>query len=154
VGSVKLKTIPGDPITPDDESDVRVVANLSDVRCKAAQAYPCSGAALADYTGELQAALPLRITDKSINYFNQTEAQTMDLFAFPVTVPCAATADPTIGADCSLDTTIDALAPGAIREHARAIWQVGPIEIRDGGADGSAASDDFTTFARQGIFVP
>ena len=34
------------------------------------------------------------------------------------------------------------------------MWQLANIEVRDGGEDGSASSDDYTIFATQGIFVP
>ena len=36
----------------------------------------------------------------------------------------------------------------------RTIWQMGDVELRDGGADGVASTQDNTLFARQGIFVP
>jgi Tol biopolymer transport system component len=155
IGSVRFDVVPGNPATPADEADVRVVVDLTDVRCKSAQSYPCSGTALADYTGEVQVAASVRITDKGIDYFNRTEPMTTtDIFGFPIAVSCSATSDTSIGGSCSLDTTLDALAPGIIREGGRTIWQLEGIEVRDGGADGSAASDDYTIFARQGIFVP
>ena len=39
-------------------------------------------------------------------------------------------------------------------EGLRAIWQLGPVEVLDGGADGSASTTPNTPFLRQGIFVP
>jgi len=44
--------------------------------------------------------------------------------------------------------------PGAIREGKRSIWQMGQIQVSDGGADGQVGTTPNTTFARQGIFVP
>jgi hypothetical protein len=39
-------------------------------------------------------------------------------------------------------------------ETKRTIWQMGDVELRDGGPDGVASTQDNTRFARQGIFVP
>ena len=36
----------------------------------------------------------------------------------------------------------------------RAIWQLGQIDVLDGGPDGVASTNDNTVFARQGVFVP
>ena len=44
--------------------------------------------------------------------------------------------------------------PGLVVETKRTIWQMGDVELRDGGADGVASTQDNTLFARQGIFVP
>jgi hypothetical protein len=40
-------------------------------------------------------------------------------------------------------------------EGSRAIWQLGAVDVFDGGADGQASSTgDNTLFLRQGVFVP
>ncbi len=39
-------------------------------------------------------------------------------------------------------------------EGKRAIWELGQIEVSDGGSDGLASTEDNTVFARQGVFVP
>ena len=44
--------------------------------------------------------------------------------------------------------------PGVVAERARAIWELGQVEVRDGGPDGDADTPDNAVFARQGIFVP
>jgi hypothetical protein len=44
--------------------------------------------------------------------------------------------------------------PGAIRSGDRAIWELGPIEVYDGGADGDPNTGSNTLFARQGLFTP
>ena len=36
----------------------------------------------------------------------------------------------------------------------RAIWQLGQVQVLDGGADGVASTTPNTVFAEQGIFVP
>jgi hypothetical protein len=41
-----------------------------------------------------------------------------------------------------------------VAEGERAIWQLGQIQVRDGGADGVAATAGNTPFAVQGVFVP
>ena len=67
---------------------------------------------------------------------------------------CAATADPNLGSACGVDTTLDSITPGLLREGARAIWELGQIQIYDGGADGDAATDPNELFQVQGLFVP
>jgi hypothetical protein len=67
---------------------------------------------------------------------------------------CVSTGDATIGGDCALNTTLDALIPGVVAEGSRAIWQLGQVVVNDGGADGQAATAPNTTFAREGIFIP
>ena len=144
IGAVTYTTIVGNPSTQADEADVRLEVSLTDVRRKSD---------LEDYTGELQADATLRLTDK-YNGSSPIDPGTVSDLSFPFVVTCAATSDTTIGADCSLDTTADALVPGAVREGARAIWRLGQVEVRDGGADGQAATSPNTIFARQGIFIP
>ncbi len=68
---------------------------------------------------------------------------------------CTPVADPQEGSTCSATTTADALAPGTVKESRRTIWQLGRVELYDGGADGDAntpAGD--TLFATQGMFIP
>jgi hypothetical protein len=109
---------------------------------------------LADYDGELLAQVEQRITDRYSGN-SQTEAATTIDIPLQVSVPCAATADPASGGDCAINTTLDALLPGTVRENARAIWQLGRVEVLDGGSDGDAdTSADNTLFATQGVFVP
>jgi hypothetical protein len=59
-----------------------------------------------------------------------------------------------VGANCSLNTTADAVLPGAVRELKRTIWQLAALTIDDGGPDGVVATPDNTLFAKQGLFVP
>ena len=52
-------------------------------------------------------------------------------------------------------TTANAVLPGMVQSGKRAIWQIGQVEVLDGGSDGdvdTAAGN--TVFARQGVFVP
>src|SRR4051794_13947522 len=59
------------------------------------------------------------------------------------------------GSTCSMATTADSLVPGTIEEGNRSIWEIGQIEVEDGGPDGLASTGgDNTPFARQELFVP
>jgi hypothetical protein len=142
VGSVQYTVIAGAPGGVDD-SDVALAVSLTDVRTQGS---------LTDYTGEVQAASAVRITDRA-NGPSAAETGTGD-YDFPVTVPCAATASTTIGATCALTTTLDAVVPGAVPEGKRSIWALGRVQVNDGGADGQAATAPNGLFATQGVFVP
>ncbi len=143
-GAARLDVVMGDPLTPADEADVRMSVSLSDVRRRAG---------LGDYTGELRWTTAVQVTDRGDGP-GADEAGTGQQATFPVTVPCTATADPAIGATCSLATTFDAVVPGAIDEVKRSVWQLGEVEVRDGGSDGLAATEPNDLFARPGLFVP
>ena len=105
-----------------------------------------------DYTGQLQAMLPLRITDKH-NGPAGDEPATGDT-TFSVTIPCGATSDTTIGSSCSISTTANSVVPAAVVASARSIWQTSGIQVFDGGADGLASTAGNTLFADQAVFVP
>jgi hypothetical protein len=144
IGHLRADVVAGNPATSTDEADVSLNVDITDVRRKSDAA---------DYTGELQAVLPLRITDK-YNGYGGGSATAADL-EFPFTVPCTATAEDPPGASCAVSTTADSVVPGAVPEGKRSIWQLGQVEVFDGGADGLASTTaDNTLFAVQGIFVP
>jgi len=69
-------------------------------------------------------------------------------------VPCAPTADTSVGSTCFGSTTADALIPGVAREGTRAVWQLGQVTVADGGSDGIGSTEPNGTFAVQGVFVP
>ena len=148
VGQVRMEVMPGNPASPADEADLRLMASVTDVRNRGE---------LSDYTGDLQAIVMVRITDRfngccSTGGINP--ATTLDSpFAF--VIPCAATTDTTVGATCAVVTTAEAVVPGSISEGKRAIWELGQIHVVDGGEDGLVSTPaDNTLFLRQGIFVP
>ncbi len=143
-GFARVGTIVGNPATSADEADVSVTVSITDVR---------RAGDLTDYTGELQAVWPLRITDQ-FNGPTLADAATSSDAPLAFAVPCASTAAATIGSTCSLTTTADAVSPGTVREGRRAIWQLGQVQINDGGSDGVASTSPNTPFARQGVFVP
>ena len=152
-GSLRLDALVGNPGTSADEADLHIKADLQDLRCSAAM-FACTGGAGSDYTGELEANFNLRITDRSNYPVPLDSATTTDVWRFPFTIPCSPTADSAIGGACSVDTTLDALMPGVVTEGVRSIWEFNSIDINDGGADGDNETDDFTLFARPGLFVP
>jgi hypothetical protein len=70
--------------------------------------------------------------------------------------PCYQSDFDPVGSTCELGTSADAVLPGVVPEGARAIWQLGPIQVLDGGADGAPTTNpsDNRVFAVQGVFVP
>jgi hypothetical protein len=133
-GFLRLGAVLGDPVTPADEADVKADVSLTDVRV---------AGTLADYGGQLEARLGVRLVDGA-NGPSQTEAATVSDLQFTIPVPCTPTGA-AVGSTCSVATTFDAVMPGSVQERKRAIWALNQVEVRDGvGA----------VFARQGVFVP
>jgi hypothetical protein len=137
VGSLRVTTLTGIPATTADEADVKVLGKITDVRVRSD---------LSDYTGDLQARLRIQITDKdNTPHPGGPGAATVQEFTQSLPIPCAESADTTIGSTCQLDTTVEALVPGAVKEKRRAIWQLGAIRVHDGAGN---------LFLTQGLFVP
>jgi hypothetical protein len=148
IGTAKLSVVEGNASTSADEADVRYKVSLTDVRCKAPSG-GCSGAG-ADYTGQLGVRTILRVTDR---YNGPSEVGTVADTPFTVNMPCSATGA-AAGATCTLDTTADAVMSGAVREERRAAWELGPVQVFDGGSDGVVSTNPNTLFAVQGLFIP
>jgi hypothetical protein len=147
VGSVRFTVQVGDLATPADEADVELRLEITDVRRLSD---------LDDYTGEVRVSVPLRITDKDNPppAGGASDATATDT-RFGYTAPCAVTVEETtIGSTCAVTTTADAVTPGVIKEGKRAIWQLGQVQVFDGGPDGDAETSPNTLFATQGVFVP
>ena len=142
VGSVRMSVLQGNPATTADEADVRYKVSLTDVRKRSD---------LTDYTGQLQLRNTLRIVDR---YNGPSEVGVGQDTPFNLTVPCSATGSTSVGSTCALDTTADAVLPGVVKELRRSLWQVGQVQVFDGGADGVVSTNPNTLFAVQGIFVP
>ncbi len=143
-GSVRMATIVGIPQTQTDEADVSLQLQMTDVR---------RGDDLDDYTGEVQVRTMLRLTDK-LNSPSVSAPGTVIDFPFTFTAGCAATADATVGATCSVNTSADAIAFGTVHESRRSIWQLGQIQVFDGGPDGVVSTSPNTLFQTSGVFVP
>jgi hypothetical protein len=146
-GRVKLAVRGEAPINPSngDQADVAYQLRLTDVQ---------RASDLADYTGELEVRIALRLTDRlnTPSPFPNGAATVADT---PVsfTAPCNATAG-AIGATCAVETSADAVLPGAVTEGKRSVWQLGKVQVLDGGVDGDAQTGPNTLFATQGVFVP
>ena len=159
-GSAKLSTVVGVPGGADD-ADVAIAVKITDVRCQAGVSTcgPPNAAGGPDYTGEVQARIELRITDR---YNGSAPGGGTDQASgdetFEVTVPCGATPTPnTVGSTCELTTTADAVYgnPSTVQEATRAVWGLGQIQVYDGGSDGDVDTvAGNTLFAVQGLFVP
>ena len=132
-GSVRYRVLPDDVVFTVSMTDVRKRSDLS------------------DYTGELVADQALRITDRNNG---PGEPGTVSDTSFPVTVPCTATTDTSIGSDCGISVTANSLLPGAVTSGDRSIWELGQVTINDGGPDGVASTQPNTLFATQGVFAP
>jgi hypothetical protein len=145
-GSVRYDVVVGDPIAPGNQADVKLVASITDVR----------KSDLTDYTGQLVVTANARITDKNnaVGAGGGTDAATVGDVDFPATASCASTTSTTVGSTCSLTTTFNAVQPGAIVEEKRANWQLGPVNVFDGGPDGVASTTPNTLFETQGLFTP
>jgi hypothetical protein len=151
VGSVLLKVTP---------TDLRIDASMTDVRCFREGITTCGSlndAAGPDYVGDLQVRPAVRMTDKlnSVGGGGSGEPATVQDLVFPATVPCAGTASASIGSSCTVSTSANAIMPGAAAGGRRAVWELGQIQVFDGGRDGNASTSDLETlFANQGLFVP
>jgi dipeptidyl aminopeptidase/acylaminoacyl peptidase len=150
-GFARLTTIPGVISTPADEADVRIEANVSDVR---------NASDGSDYTGKLLLSLGLRMTDKRSG-FGGVPATVADA-ALGAPLDCVATPT-TAGADCSLSTTADTLLPSLVLERKRTILSLRSLTVDDAGVDGNAnaagcpracGTGDERPFLDQGVFAP
>jgi hypothetical protein len=158
VGSVRYAALVGVPGAPDD-SDVKITSSLADVRCRPAGANcgSANAAGPADYTGELRATVEIRMTDRwnATAAGGGTDPATGQEVALSRSFACGQTANTATGSSCTLTTTANAVVPGLVKDAKRAIWQLGQVQVYDGGPDGDAdttAGD--TLFAVQGIFIP
>jgi hypothetical protein len=142
VASAQFNVLPGNSGTAADEADVRVSASVTDVRNK-------SG--LGDYTGQLKLTTDLKITDRDNG---PTEIATTQAVPLSFTVPCSTTTADTIGSSCTLSTTADALGAGTVKENMRTVWDLGKVNVFDGGSDGLAGTNPNTLFLTQGWFTP
>jgi Tol biopolymer transport system component len=148
-GHVRLGEVGELPINLNNgnQSDVTIDVSLTDVR---------NTSNLSDYTGELRVRAAQRITDRNNTpYPGGPGPATVSDTTFGFTVPCAATLDTTVGSTCALNTTANTLVPNSVIERQRAVWQLGQIDVYDGGPDGDGDTfGDNTLFMTQGVFAP
>jgi hypothetical protein len=139
-GFVRYRPVIGNPATPADEADVAVRVQITDVSEQGTQA---------DYAGAVRAESTARLVDRG----SGGPATVVDVL-FPLLTQCTPTQDETVGSDCSLNTTLDALIPGAIAEGRRTVLQLDQVSVADGGPDADPWTEPNTVLLRQGLFVP
>jgi hypothetical protein len=142
-----MDVFPGDPISPGDEAEVGLQLGVNHV-------YRRSD--MSEYTGEVELRFDVRITDReNVPAAGNDGGGTVTDIPMEFTAQCAATADPALGGQCGIDTSLDTLVPGTVKERLRSIWQLSQLRIYDGGPDGVASTEDGNQlFQVQGLFVP
>jgi hypothetical protein len=105
---------------------------------------------MTDYTGGVEVRTNLQVTDKQSGV-----ASTGVEFPLSFTAACTATADPATGGSCAVQTTADAIRPGLVPEGQRSVWELGKVEVLDGGFDGKTETPAGNSpFVTQGVFIP
>jgi hypothetical protein len=51
-------------------------------------------------------------------------------------------------------TSLNAVVAGSAVESKRSIWELGPVQVFDGGTSETAGAADARLFERQGLFIP
>ena len=144
-GIVKLSVIPGIPGTPEDEADVSVGA-VAHGRAQRDRPRRLRGRAAAarrpqDHGPRQRArARPVRHRRRISTCRSTLPARSRRILR---------SARP-----AAWSTTFDAVLPGVIDEGERSVWEIGQIEVLDGGPDGDVDTPGNGVFARQGVFVP
>ena len=129
---------------------------MEDVRCRIVEVeehpYPCNGGPLSDYLGDVELKTTIRLTDKPPTGVRTGTMRDMTLRR---RTTCEWTPDDPVGSTCALNTSLDALIPGAVSEGRRTVWSLGEAEVLDGGPDGEGDTQEGDElFATQGVFVP
>jgi uncharacterized repeat protein (TIGR01451 family) len=150
-GFVKLNVLVQSP----NPSDVRIAAAITDIRCDAVTTACGAANSLSgpDYTGQLELVLPLRITDRFSGAGGGVAATVSDT-TFPVAMSCLEVASTTIGSTCDINTTANAVLPGAVQTTRRTMWQFDQVKLFDGGPDSVASTAGNGLLATQGVFIP
>jgi hypothetical protein len=162
VAHVRFDALLGDPATSADEADVALAVSATDVRC-AAVSLACPDGPGSDFEGRTLLNTTLRITDRDNGTALAADVPaTVSDLALEIPVTCGRTDGPT-GSTCATATTLDAVFPGAVKEGARTIWELGSIALDDPGPNGSGFADgcpstcgdgDESPFLRQGVAIP
>ena len=96
----------------------------------------------------------MRLTDKDNGGPAGFEQGTLQDRNFDATVPCTSTPSTSIGSTCSLFTTADAITPGVVAESKRTMWQLGQVQLQDGGSDGVGIHHSELAVCHPGLLVP
>ena len=154
MGHWRIRVTVGTPGPPDD-SCAPNATSIEDVRCRGVSG-GCAAAG-ADYTGELEVRVTVRITDhwNAVALGGGPDPATGQEIDLRIPALCAATSDPATGGTCSVTTDLNFVYPGSIKDGKRTSIEVGQVRVLDGGDDGDTATDDgAATFLTQGVFVP
>ena len=169
-GFVRFDAMQGNRLTPEDEAEVTIRVQTSDIRCQRLNPIAACGSDNngfsggdpsqgRDYNGELLGTVALHITDENNSPFpgDGTGPGTVQgSIPLSFAIPCAETpSSGTIGSTCSLSTTADAVLPGMVPEQKRLLWEMGQVQVKDGGADGDAdTAADNQAVLTQGLMIP
>jgi hypothetical protein len=149
VGSAQLTVIPGNFSTAANEADFSIQVSSTDIRSgsTAGPDYaPNAGGPDVTYNARL------RVTDSNNGALSTDPGTTTDL-DFPVPVNCTTTVGPE-GSACAVNTTANAVSPGAVKEGKDMVVQVFRSRLSDAGPDGVIGNVDDKLFEQQGFFVP
>jgi hypothetical protein len=132
---------------PLTKPDVKITGSVSDVRS--------NGPTGPDYNDpdgqpDLTEVVKVRLTD----LFSTDGPATVTDFDFSLPIDCVTTTDTTIGSTCPVNTTMNAIIPGLVKNGKSAVMQLHEIQVLDQGADGIRANADDKVFEAQGIFLP
>lgn len=148
-GSAQLTAIPGNFLTAANEADFSIQVSATDIRSGSTAGpdyVPSVGGPDVTYNARL------RVTDSNNGTLSTDPGTTTD-FDFPVPVNCATTAGAE-GSTCSVNTTANAVSPGAVKEGKEMVVQVFRSRLSDAGADGVLGNSDDKLFEQQGLFAP
>jgi hypothetical protein len=96
----------------------------------------------------------LRITDIDNGPGQDTGATVVDS-GFPIPMDCLPTpTNSSLGSVCGVNTSANALSPGAALAGAGATWELGEVQVLDSGPDGIRGNVDDQALAAQGIYLP
>lgn len=135
----------GNVATPADEADLKIQGTITNVLNKVGGT---------NYTGQVILTTTIRVVDKR-NGDTGVLSGTVQDTDLGIPVPCT-------GGSCSVNTTVDALAPNFAREGKRAIISMRSVSVKDAGPNGtigsgcplSCGNGDETVYLRQGVFIP
>jgi len=156
-GQADFVVVPGNLHTVADEADVNFNINLSDIHLtnrtgpdydpnpSGADATLVAILRLTDYNNTTPGAL-CAPTTSCPGTATDTE--------FPIPVTCVATADPTLGSNCTGASSADAVLPGSILEYKATIMETFRVRVNDAGANGVRGDSDDKLFAQQGLYIP
>src|SRR6185312_10204992 len=148
-GTAWLAVIYGDTNAANgDQADATLRFDLSDIRT----------AGGADYNPNTSGpdgtlVTRLRFTDRANGPSGASAGTATDL-DFSVPFNCTPTSDPVLGSTCTLDTSADAVTPGAIKENKATVLQVFRLRLNDSGLNGVRGDSDDRLFATEGVYIP